>query len=103
MARRGTHRHYLHRLPQLRQLLAERRDDEAEPILLGICETMEADTQVGTVAPWYYEALADLYRRAGQGDRERAVLERYARQRHAPGVKPARLAARLQALASGSA
>jgi hypothetical protein len=90
-----THRHYLHRLPQIRQLLREGRDAEAEPILMGICETMEREGARLPVAPWYYEQLANLYQRAGRADAERATLERFARQRHAQGVKPAQLLARL--------
>lgn len=48
------------------------------------------------VAPWYYEHAAIIYRKLNDRDAEIAVLERFAAQRHAPGVGPAELLARLQ-------
>lgn len=47
------------------------------------------------VAPWYYEQAAILYRKLGRLADEVAILERYERQRKAPGASPAALAARL--------
>lgn len=59
---------------------------------------MERDSAQLPVAPWYYEQLANLYRRADRAGEERALLERYMRQPHGAGVKAARLEARLRAL-----
>jgi hypothetical protein len=47
------------------------------------------------VPPWYYEQLAIVLRKQGRIAEEVAILERYARQRHAPGTGPSRLQERL--------
>lgn len=92
---------YLHRLPQIRALLREGNDDGAAAILLWVCAVMERHAAIGPVAPWYYEQLANIYRRQDRTEDERAVLERFMRLPHGPGVKPARLEARLRRLAAG--
>lgn len=77
-----------------------RRDEEeaAEELLLALIDATEAEDRVEGmgVAPWYYEQLAISYRKRGQAEKEVAVLERYAAQRHAPGVKPPKLLRRLE-------
>ena len=50
------------------------------------------------VAPFYYEQLAILYRKAKRFDDEVAILERYAVQNKAPGVMPEKLMERLRKL-----
>ena len=50
----------------------------------------------GGGAAWYYEQLAILYGKQKRPREELGILERYAAQRHAPGVKPAKLAERLE-------
>jgi len=45
---------------------------------------------------WYYEQLAILYAKQKDRTTEIAILERYDSQRHAPGVGPSKLAARLE-------
>lgn len=93
---------YLHRLPQIRQLLRAGDDAAAAGVLLWVCEVMERHAAIGPVAPWYYEQLANIYRRQGKAEDERAVLERFMCQPHAPGVKPARLEARLRRLTASA-
>jgi DNA polymerase-3 subunit epsilon len=48
------------------------------------------------VAPWYYEQAAIIYRKLDDTSAEIAILERFAQQRHAPGVGPGELLLRLQ-------
>ena len=48
------------------------------------------------VTPGCYEDLAKLYRRQKEYDKEITVLERFAKQKHAPGVMPAKLLERLE-------
>ena len=40
------------------------------------------------VAPWYYEQLAIIYRKRKDYLKEIEVLERFAKQKHAPGASP---------------
>ena len=86
------------------QLKQERRFEEALTLLLGEMTLWERDsaTGLGGVAPWYYEQAAIIYRKLGRYDDEIAVLERFAAQKHAPGVSPPRLLERLEK-AKGSA
>ena len=48
------------------------------------------------VAPWYYEQLAIIYRKRKGYDSELRILGRFAEQKHGPGIKPAKLLARLE-------
>lgn len=70
---------------------------EAEHLLLHLVDATEAEScqQQSGVAPWYYEQLAIIYRKRKDYQSEVAILERFEKQRHAPGVKPALLAERL--------
>lgn len=78
-----------------------KRSKEYESALALLNEEMAAqeresrETGVG-VAPWYYEHAAIIYRKLNDIKSEIAVLERFAVQRHAPGVGPAQLLARLE-------
>ncbi len=69
-----------------------------ERLLLILIDVTEAESRADGlgVAPWYYEELAKLYRARKDYHSELTVLERYARQRHAPGVKPPQLLERLE-------
>jgi lipopolysaccharide biosynthesis regulator YciM len=71
--------------------------NEAEQLLLHLVDATEADSQAHAcgVAPWYYEQLAIIYRKQKDHQREIAILERFQRQTHSPGVKPAQLTQRL--------
>lgn len=72
----------------------------AERLLLALIESTEHESHATGqgVAPWYYEELAKLYHQQRNTTAERAILERFAYQRHAPGVTPAQLLERLRRL-----
>ncbi|WKU08818.1 hypothetical protein [Micromonospora sp. HUAS LYJ1] len=61
-------------------------------------DAVENDARISGhgVAPWYYERAAIIFAGLGDPAAEVAVLERFARQRHAPGATPARLLERLR-------
>jgi len=65
--------------------------------LLELVEKEEAEDKIYKwgVAPAPYERLAILYRKDKNYFAEVAILERYVKQHHAPGVKPPRLLERL--------
>ena len=91
-------RHFTEYVEDVKELRRSGREDEAESLLFDLVEASEAEAfseDLG-VAPWYYEQLAVLYRSRGDGVGEVAILERFAQQRHAPGVKPPRLLERLE-------
>lgn len=67
--------------------------------LVDATERESATDRIG-VAPWYYEQLAIIHRKLGDAAAERAVLERFAARKHAPGVKPGRLLERLEKMRS---
>lgn len=89
--------HYTEYVEQVNVLKKEKRFAEAEKLLLELVNATEAEDSVEQfgVAPWYYEQLAIIYRGRKDITSECSILERYETQRHAPGVKPAALAARL--------
>ncbi|MGY8684093.1 exonuclease domain-containing protein [Bradyrhizobium sp. UFLA05-153] len=62
-------------------------------------EQMSAEQNCG-VAPWYYEQAAIIYRKLDDRDTEIAILQRFARQRHSPGVGPGELQRRLEKIKS---
>jgi hypothetical protein len=71
--------------------------EEAERLLLELVKATEEENSIENigVAPWYYDELAKIYRKQKDYVKEVAILERYAKQRHAPGAKPAKLMERL--------
>jgi len=95
-------KHFTDYVEQIETLLAHGHtpgeEREAERILVRLVDATEAEDRVqgDGVAPWYYETLADLYGGQDRLDDELAILERFARQRHAPGASPPRLLARLE-------
>jgi hypothetical protein len=70
---------------------------ELENLLLELVKATEAESAVdGTgVAPAYYSELAILYRKQKEYSKEISILERFAKQKHARGVMPAKLLERL--------
>ena len=56
------------------------------------------ESEGAAVAPWPYEQAAIVHRKLGDRESEVAVLKRFAKQKHAPGVKPRRLLERLAKL-----
>ena len=84
----------------IKQLRRDGQVWEAEQLLLECVEATEAAAKVAGygVAPWYYEQLAILYRKEGEGEKELQILRRFARQTHAPGATPSKLVERLAKL-----
>jgi hypothetical protein len=76
---------------------------EAKRLALLAIESTEDESHVMGcgVAPWYYEQAAIICRKMKDKAGEIAILERYARQKHAPGAKPAKLLVRLEKLRQG--
>lgn len=96
----GTGGHYTDYVERVKQLKAEKRNEEAIKLLLKLVNETEKEAKSQGegwgVAPWYYEQLAILYRKEKQYDNEVEILERYARQPKAPGAGPEKLAERLK-------
>ena len=71
-----------------------------ETLLLELVDATEAESRAEGwgVAPWYYEELANLYKKQDQPQKELAILERYDGQKKAPGALPPKLAERLAKL-----
>lgn len=91
-------RHYTTYVNDVENLKREGRIEEAEILLYKLVEATEAGCKVDGlgVAPWYYEQLAILYRQQKDYTQEVAILERFANQKQAPGVKPPKLLERLE-------
>lgn len=75
-------------------------EDGAAALLLEIVEATEEESRHESfgVAPAAYETLAVIYRQRKDQDAEAAILERFARQKHALGATPAKLLVRLEKL-----
>jgi DNA polymerase III epsilon subunit-like protein len=75
----------------------DRLDDACGHLMEEVDRQEEESGRTGQgVAPWYYEQLAIVYRKQGRHDEKLAILERYDRQRKAPGATPAVLKTRLE-------
>jgi hypothetical protein len=85
-------------LEVVRDLKRTDRLDDALTLLMRLVERTEAeDAERGWgVAPAYYVEAAIVLRKLGRRGEEVMLLERFAGQRHAPGIGPARLLGRLQ-------
>jgi hypothetical protein len=68
-----------------------------EGLLLELVNGTEAENAVRGwgVAPTYYSELAILYLTQKEYSKRVSILERFERQKHAPGVMPAKLLTRL--------
>ncbi len=90
-------KHYSIYPQEVNGLIQHNKLNKAEELLLHLVDATEAQNELddGGVAPWYYEKLAILYHEQNNLQKEINILERFAKQRHAPGVIPARLAERL--------
>jgi len=83
---------------QIKQLKRDGRLEEAINLLERIVaagEEHSRKTGFG-VAPWYYWEAAVVYRKMKRFDGELAVLERFAQQKHAPGMRVEKLLERLE-------
>lgn len=92
-------RHYTTYVDEITALKRSGDTEAVERLLLALVDATEAESRAKGprwgVAPAYYEELAMLYRERKDYAAEVAILERFARQQHAPGVKPPRLLERL--------
>ena len=91
-------RHYTTYVTDIEILKKQDRAEELERLLLNLIDAIEQEsrnTGLG-VAPGYYQELAILYRKGKDFKKEVEILERFARQQHAPGVLPPRLLDRLE-------
>jgi hypothetical protein len=97
-------RHHSEWLPEVDRLRAMAGDAEAEELLLGIVNALEEESAHDGhgVTPAAYELLALMYRKRRDAERETAILERFAAQRHAPGAAPSKLLRRLARLRAKS-
>jgi len=91
-------RHFTTYVADVENLRKQDRLQEVESLLLELVAATEAEGQVEGlgVAPWYYEALAKVYRKQRAYSAEVKILERFAGQQHAPGVMPPKLMERLE-------
>lgn len=90
-------RHFTTYVSDVERLKKAGKLEDAKILLLDLVNATEEEdrmTQSG-VAPWYYEELAKIYRKQMEYSSEVAILERYAKLRHAHGVKSAQLMDRL--------
>ena len=87
-------RHFTTYVNDVKDLKKKGELDAAEELLVNIISVIEAEGE--SVAPWYYEELAKIYRKQKNYTEEVAILERFAIQKHAPGAKPAKLLERLE-------
>ena len=90
-------RHYTTYVEEVKTHKRIGNTEAAERLLLALVDATEAESRAkgGGVAPWYYEALAKLYRERKDYAAEVAILERFEQQPHASGVKPPQLLERL--------
>ncbi len=104
VAKPGYHngKHYTEYVDDVKQLMREDKLEDAEKLLLALFNATENEAQSENcgVAPWYYERLAVIYRKRKDIESEIQILERFASQKHAPGVTPPKLLARLEKLRS---
>ena len=90
--------HYTEYVDEVKALKRQGETERVEALLRSLVEATEAESQTEGygVAPWYYEELAKLYRKQRNHRSECTILERFARQKHAPGVTPPKLLERLK-------
>ncbi|GAB2921057.1 hypothetical protein GCM10027280_05080 [Micromonospora polyrhachis] len=84
------------------QITTMQKTDVHAALLLTVrcIDAVENDSRTSGcgVAPWFYERAAIIFARLRDPAAEVAVLERFARQRHAPGAAPSGLLNRLRKL-----
>lgn len=91
-------KHYTEYIETIKTLRREGEETAAEKLLLKLLDVIELESKsegLG-VAPWYYEQLAIIYRKQKNYLKEIEILERFAKQKHAPGASAPRLLERLE-------
>lgn len=91
-------RHFTTYVADIQALKKKGELSEVESLLLALVDATEAEDRAEKdgVAPWYYNELAKLYRKQKDFVKEISILERYEKQRHAPGRMPEELFDRLE-------
>ena len=91
-------RHFVEHVDTIKQLERNGNEEEAIALLLECVEATEceANAEGRGVAPWYYERLAIIYRKQNRIEKELQILEQYDAQPKARGMKPKKLAKRLE-------
>lgn len=89
--------HYTEHVASINNLKRAQRNDEAIALLLRCVDATEAEDRVNRwgVAPGYYEQLVILFRKQKRFQDEVSILERFSKQRKAPGSLPPKLEVRL--------
>ena len=89
--------HFTEQVDKIKTLKRAQRTDDATALLLKCVDATESESRFEGwgVAPWYYEQLAILYRKEKRLADEVSILERFDRQRKAPGTLPPKLSDRL--------
>jgi hypothetical protein len=84
----------------IRTLKSNGQHGDLEHLLLRLVDATEAEAvHTGcAVSTGYYRELARLYRKTKDTAREHAILQRFAAQTHAPGLRARRLVKRLATL-----
>jgi hypothetical protein len=74
-------KHYTAHVEHVKQLKRDGKNQEAIHLLLRLVEAVEAEARAAdghwSIAPWYYQQLAIVYRKERQYEEEVAILERY--------------------------
>lgn len=78
-------------------LKRDKKYDKAIELLTNIIDHMESNHSE-PVAPYYYEQLAIVYHKLGEREKELEILERFSKQKHAPGALVPKLLERLEKL-----
>lgn len=91
-------RHFTEYVEEVRALKRRGEIQGAETLLLELVEATESESAYDGygVAPWYYGELAKVYRSQRDPQKEVAILERFAAQKHHAGVRPRQLLQRLE-------
>ncbi len=91
-------RHYTEYVEKVKSLKRAGDLDKAEKLLLGLVDAVEKESRAEgySVAPWYYEQLAIIYRKRRDYKAEVTILERYAKKTHDLGVARLKLMKRLE-------
>jgi hypothetical protein len=92
--------HYTNHVEHVKQLKREKRHKEAIELLLKLVDATENESKEAgggwSVAPWYYEQLAIIYRKEKRYNDEIAIIERYQAQTKAPLDSSGKFAKRLE-------
>lgn len=91
--------HYTENVDRVNQLIQDKQYDDAKDLLLRLIDQIEEEARHKKhgVAPWYYEQLANIYRKEKHLQSEVEILERFEKQPKSPGALVKKLTDRLAA------